>query len=307
MTPQGSRPICDYEDSQYQTEFWDDGNREYEDRVERIALRHLLPKSGSRCLEIGAGAGRLTRELDAFDNIVVLDYSVTQLQQAQLRLGREPRYTYVAADAYKLPFVPGIFDAALMVRVIHHLADAESVLSSIHNTLQPNGTLILEFANKRNLKAIPRYFLGLQNWSPFKSETVEYNRLNYNFHPSTITGWLKNSGFVVDQKRSVSHFRWNILKRAIPTDVLVTVDSLLQLTGPLWQLTPSVMLTAHSSNAGPTAKSHALFRCPHCSSNKLENASDHLMCPNCGRVCVIENGIYDFKKPRKDKGVDNNE
>lgn len=306
MTPDGSRPICDYEDSKYQTEFWDQGNRQYEDRVERIALRHLLPKSGSRCLEIGAGAGRLTRELDAFDNIVMLDYSVTQLQQAQLRLGRESRYTYVAADAYKLPFVTGAFDAALMVRVIHHLADAESVLSSIHKALQPNGTLILEFANKRNLKAILRYFLGIQNWNPFNYETVEYNRLNYNFHPNTITRWLKNSGFVVDQKRSVSHFRWNIIKRTIPTDVLVTLDSLLQMTGPLWQLTPSVILAAHSNNTGSTAESHSLFKCPSCNSNKLEHTSNYLICPNCGRICVIENGIYDFKKPHKDKGVDNN-
>ena len=109
MTSQGTTPICDYEDSQYQTEFWEHGNREYEDRVERIALKYLLPKSGSKCLEVGAGAGRLTRELDAFDNIVVLDYSTTQLQQAQSRLGREARYTYVAADAYNLPFVTGVF------------------------------------------------------------------------------------------------------------------------------------------------------------------------------------------------------
>jgi len=307
MTSRGTPPICDYEDSQYQTEFWEHGNREYEDRVERIALKHLLPKSGRKCLEVGAGAGRLTRELDVFDNIVVLDYSMTQLQQAQSRLGRKPRYTYVAADAYNLPFVTGIFDAALMVRVIHHLAEAQSVLSSVHNTLRPNGTLILEFANKRNLKAIMRYFLRLQNWNPFNAETVEYNQLNYNFHPKTITRWLNNSGFAVGQTRSVSHFRWNILKRIIPTDVLVTVDSLLQFTGPLWQLTPSIMLSAKASDTGSTAKSDVLFKCTICSSNNLEHSSNYLICPTCGRICVIKDGIYDFKKPHQAKGSNNNE
>ena len=307
MTSRNTKPICDYEDSQYQTEFWEHGGREYEDRVERIALKRLLPRRGSRCLEIGAGAGRLTRELDAFDSVVILDYSTTQLQQAQSRLGREARYIYVAADAYNLPFVSGVFDTALMVRVIHHLADAQSVLSSIHNTLQPNGTLILEFANKRNLKAILRYLLGLQNWNPFNSETVEYNRLNYNFHPNTIMDWLNNSGFSVGQKRSISHFRWNLLKRIIPTDILVTADSLLQFTGPLWQLTPSVMLSANSSTTGPTADPNDLFQCPNCSSNKLEYSSNHLMCPNCGCICVIENGIYNFKKPHQFKGEKNNE
>jgi ubiquinone/menaquinone biosynthesis C-methylase UbiE len=302
MESQNTRPVCDYEDSQYQTEFWEHGGREYEDRVERIALQHLLPQSGSRCLEIGAGAGRLTRELDAFDNVVILDYSRTQLQQAQSRLGRIARYTYVAANAYNLPFASGVFDAALMVRVIHHLADAQSVLSSIHNTLRPNGTLVLEFANKRNLKAILRYLLRKQSWNPFNSATVEYNRLNYNFHPSTIMNWLNDSGYIVGQQRPISHFRWNYLKRIIPTDVLVKADSLLQFTGKLWKLTPSIMLSANASTTGPTADSNALFQCPNCDSNKLKHTSSHLMCPNCGCVCVIKNGIYDFKQPNQTKG-----
>jgi hypothetical protein len=31
-------PICDYEGSDYQTSFWEEGERAYEDRVEEIAL-----------------------------------------------------------------------------------------------------------------------------------------------------------------------------------------------------------------------------------------------------------------------------
>ena len=39
-------PICDYEGSNYRTEFWEGKGRNYEDQVERIALRRLLPKHG---------------------------------------------------------------------------------------------------------------------------------------------------------------------------------------------------------------------------------------------------------------------
>ncbi|NJO83820.1 MAG: hypothetical protein HC828_14170 [Blastochloris sp.] len=54
--------ICDYEGSNYRTEFWEGRGREYEDQVERIALRRLLPpEGGRRLLEIGAGFGRLTK------------------------------------------------------------------------------------------------------------------------------------------------------------------------------------------------------------------------------------------------------
>ena len=88
-------PVCNYEGSDYQTSFWDKGGREYEDRAEAIALKRLLPKSGKLLLEIGAGAGRNTPRYSGFERIVLLDYSRTQLEQAQQRLGASDRYITV--------------------------------------------------------------------------------------------------------------------------------------------------------------------------------------------------------------------
>ncbi|MEP7356730.1 MAG: class I SAM-dependent methyltransferase, partial [Anaerolineales bacterium] len=105
-------PVCDYEGSDYQQTFWDTGQRAYEDQSEARALKAMLPPAGRLLLELGAGAGRNTPRYAGFERIVLLDYSTTQLQQAQARLGAGPRYIYVAADAYALPFVPGLFDAA---------------------------------------------------------------------------------------------------------------------------------------------------------------------------------------------------
>ena len=53
-------PVIDYEGSNYQTSFWKEGGREYEDRCEQIALKRLFPDQGDLLLEIGAGAGRNT-------------------------------------------------------------------------------------------------------------------------------------------------------------------------------------------------------------------------------------------------------
>ena len=55
---------------------------------------------------------------------MLVDYSGSQLQQAQARLGNLEKYIYVAADIYHLPFVGGVFDAATMIRTLHHMADA---------------------------------------------------------------------------------------------------------------------------------------------------------------------------------------
>ncbi|MCA9911848.1 MAG: class I SAM-dependent methyltransferase, partial [Anaerolineae bacterium] len=126
--------ICDYEGSTYRTDFWEGQGRDYEDLVERDVLQRLLPKHGQRLLEIGAGFGRLTNEYIAYQQVVLLDYSFSQLQYAREQLG-DDGYIYVAADAYKLPFKPGVFDGATMIRVIHHFEDVPRVLSGIRRVL----------------------------------------------------------------------------------------------------------------------------------------------------------------------------
>jgi hypothetical protein len=40
-------PVCNYEGSDYQERFWEKGGRSYEDAVEAVALKRLLPPSGS--------------------------------------------------------------------------------------------------------------------------------------------------------------------------------------------------------------------------------------------------------------------
>ena len=96
MENQPEKPsVIDYEGSDYQTSFWDEGNREYEDRTEKIALKRLLPDQGKLLLEIGAGAGRNTLRYQGFERIVLLDYSLSQLQQAQGFLGRDKKFIYV--------------------------------------------------------------------------------------------------------------------------------------------------------------------------------------------------------------------
>ena len=243
-------PICSYEGSDYQTTFWDQGGREYEDAVEGVALRRLLPPGGKHMLELGAGAGRNTPRYQGYEQITLLDYSLTQLQQARQRLGDNPRFRYVAADVYRLPFAPGLFDGATMIRTLHHMADARRALDQVRRVMQPQGIFILEFANKHNLKAILRYALRRQDWSPFSPEPVEFVALNFDFHPNTVRAWLQQVGFSIERQLTVSHFRMGLLKRIVPLRLLVWADSLAQLTGDLWQLSPSVFVRARASGAG---------------------------------------------------------
>ena len=299
-------PVCNYEGSDYQTSFWDKGGREYEDRTEAIALKRLLPKTGRLLLELGAGAGRNTPRYLGFDRIVLLDYSRTQLEQAQRRLGTTEKYIYVAADVYRLPFVDGLFDTATMIRVLHHMADAPKALGQVRNTLQPGGTFILEFANKLNLKAILRYLFGRQVWSPFTLEPVEFVKMNFDFHPKAVRAWLQELGFSIEQTLTLSHFRVGLLKRLVPTGILVFFDSLFQWTGRWWQWTPSVFVKArrgklqgiHGEETSPALHNvTAFFKCPDCRHQPLADRKEYLECLSCKKKWEVKDGIYDFREP----------
>lgn len=296
-------PICNYEGSDYQTSFWDKGGREYEDRVEAIALTRLLPKRGRLLLELGAGAGRNTPRYLGFERIVLLDYSRTQLEQAQQRLGKSDKYIYIAADVYRLPFISELFDAATMIRVLHHMADASKALGQVKNVLGSNGVFILEYANKLNLKAILRYLLGRQKWSPFTREPVEFVKLNFDFHPKAIRNWLESLGFSIEKTLTLSHFRVGFLKRVMPTGVLVFLDSLFQWTGAWWQLSPSVFVKTRTESRMQKAETPLdpvlFFKCPDCGVAPLIDKTEYLECSSCGKKWGIKDGIYDFREPIK--------
>lgn len=288
-------PICDYTDSDYQQAFWEQGGRAYEDAAEAVALRRLLPAGGKLLLELGAGAGRNTPRYQGFERIVLLDYSRTQLEQARDRLGTDGRYIYTAADIYHLPFIAGAFDAATMIRTLHHMAEPQRALAQVRRVLQTNALFILEYANKHNLKAIARFALGRQKWSPFSLEPVEFAALNYDFHPQAVRTWLTNCDFHIERQLTVSHFRAGLFKKVLPLRLLVWLDSLAQLSGNWWQLSPSVFARCRTQGDSPPASGGTLFACPACGSSPLDETPVQVACPSCGLVYPLQDGIYDFR------------
>ena len=288
-------PICDYEGSDYQDRFWEQGGRVYEDQAEAIALARLLPKAGELLLELGAGAGRNTLRYEGFRQIVLLDYSLSQLQQAKQRLGESQRYIYVAADIYKLPFVKGLFDTATMIRTLHHMAEPQLALSQVHQALKTGAVFILEFANKQNIKAILRYLIRKQAWSPFTLESVEFEKLNFDFHPKAVQSWLRESGFSLEKQLAVSYLRLGALKRAMPIQLLARLEQWLQPSGNWCQLSPSVFTRSRAVGDIPKANPGTFFKCLSCGSLQFDTQAERLICQSCSREWPIEGGIYDFR------------
>ena len=298
MTEQRMPEICDYEGADYQADFWDGKGRDYEDRAERIAIRRLLPPAGDRLLDVGAGFGRYTNLFGGYKQVVLLDYSRSGLETARSHYG-DDGYLYVAANVYQMPFAPGGFDTAVMIRVLHHMQDPQAALSQVRAVLSGAGTFLLEYANKRNVKSIARWWLRRQDWDPFSRQPVEFVKLNFDFHPAYVRQGLLDSGFAPGRILTVSHFRIALIKRIVPVSLLVAADSLAQLTGNLWQLSPSVFVRCKPAGPAEPTPVGAFWRCPTCRSLDMTEQADRVICGSCGAEWGRKNGIYDFKEPVK--------
>jgi SAM-dependent methyltransferase len=289
-------PVCDYEGSDYQARFWGAGGRAYEDGAEALALRRLLPPAGGRLLEVGAGAGRNTLRYRGYDQVVLLDYSATQIDLARQRLGDRPNLVYVVGDVYRLPFGPSVFDGATVIRTLHHMSEPTQALRQVGAVMADGGALVLEYANKRNLKAVLRWLARRQDWNPFDRSPVEFAELNFDFHPLAVHQWLRDAGFTVGSQLAVSQFRQALLKRVLPLGVLLALDGLVQVPGGLWPISPSVFVRASRPGQGQITPQIA-WRCPGCGELDLAADDGQMRCAACGRVWVRREGVYDFKTP----------
>lgn len=297
-------PVIDYEGSPYRQAFWEGQGRDYEDTVERLALRSLLPAHGSRIAEIGAGFGRLADLYRGYEQIILFDYSRTLLRDAVEQWGHDPRFVFVAGNLYQLPLASASLDSLVMVRVMHHLADVPRALCQINRVLHRHSVAVLEYANKRNLKAILRWLVGQQRWSPLAPEPVEFVPLNFDFHPRWMAARLTEAHLSIRLQLAVSHFRISIVKERVDARRLAQVDRLLFRLGGRFPLAPSVFVQAVAPT-GPgraplsagSAGVAALFRCPHCETEAFElRAPKQLLCQVCGIRFEQKSGIWDFKE-----------
>jgi protein-L-isoaspartate O-methyltransferase len=104
-------------------------------------LAGLGIQPGTKCLEVGAGAGSVARrlaELAGAENVVATDLSVKFLEPLS-GLGVRVLHHDVTADE-----APGEFDVIHTRFVLDHLPDREAVIKRLASWLKPGGRLVVE-------------------------------------------------------------------------------------------------------------------------------------------------------------------
>ena len=236
-------------DLSYRDAFW--ASRAYEDLCDRLALRALLPATGEQLLDLGAGFGRLADEYGGFEHVTLVDASPAMIGAARERIGSDPRFTIVQADAGHLPVASASMDVVVAVRLILHVRNPEVVFAEVARVLRPGGLFVLEFPNRRHLLARLRYLARRQAWSPDDADPHEYREGHFSHQPATVVRQLRGAGLAPASRRAVSLFRSARLKSLVPARSLARLEAPLQ--APLGRLAPSPSLYIASRKRGQLA------------------------------------------------------
>jgi len=231
--------------------------REYEHESEVLAIRAFLEKIPKikTILEVGAGFGRLVPSY-AFraKNVILTDPCGKLLKISKLSYP-ENNFSFVQTMAENLSKkIRGkSIDLAICVRVIHHVEETNELIENICSILKDKGYLILEFANKRHLKATMLEFLKGNFTFPidiFPSDkrspkSIKAATLPFlNYHPDEITRKLIECDFKVIETRSVSNIRSPFLKKLLSTETLVSFEKALQVPLSYINFGPSIFVLA---------------------------------------------------------------
>ena len=129
-------------------------------------VESLLPASG-RVLDLACGTGRLTRRLvDRGYQVTAVDSSFAMLQETRRGVTADPPLravpterttgerllltsaaTVVLADAFRLPFGDGAFEAVVAMRLFFHYADVGPIAQEMARVCRPGGALVFDTAS----------------------------------------------------------------------------------------------------------------------------------------------------------------
>jgi len=236
--------------------FWE--KRSFEDKCERIALKHFLAlvDKKSTLVDIGGGFGRLASVYTPlFESCTILEPSEKQIEVGK-KFNTSPNLSFKEGSLPRLPFSSNSFEVVLMVRVLHHFESSLPPIKEIKRILQPGGYLILEVANKIHMLARLRaffrgdrsFFKNLEPVDRRSPRSIEKKKITFvDHHPKKVLSDLESSGFSILEVYSVSNFRSQFLKKIIPEKILLFMEDKLQKPFGKLFFGPSIFILAKKS------------------------------------------------------------
>jgi ubiquinone/menaquinone biosynthesis C-methylase UbiE len=171
----------------------------------REVLRALELLSGERVLDIGSGPGLLALEMAVAvgpsGKVSGIDSSDSMINIARARCADQHWVEFQSAEATKLPFPDGSFDAAVSTQVYEYVSDITAALAELHRVLRPGGRALILDTDWDSLV-----------WHTTDRARMERIRIVWEAHvadprlPRTLSPKLKRAGLLLRHREVIPIF-----------------------------------------------------------------------------------------------------
>ncbi|MGV1007575.1 MAG: demethylmenaquinone methyltransferase [Dermatophilaceae bacterium] len=164
------------------------------DRLWRRATVHAVrARRGQVVLDIAAGTGTSAEPfVDAGVHVVPADFSMGMLVVGRRR---RPDLAFTAADATRLPFADGAFDAVTMSFGLRNVVDVDAALGEFLRVTRAGGRLVVcEFSRPVNAAFRTLYLNYLMRALPRIARHTSSNPQSYRYLADSIRAWPGQRG-----------------------------------------------------------------------------------------------------------------
>jgi len=186
--------------------------------VNQAAILHI-PKTTKRLLDIGCGTGLLGKKIKQTINCEVVGVTYSELEA--LIASKYLDQVLVHDLNSFVPHNLGQFDCIICSHILEHLYQPQGLLNHLHDSLTPDGNLIIALPNvlywKQRLEFIKGKFRytdgGLMDKTHFRF-----------FDWETAHELLKQSGFKVLKSEAHGCFPLPIIRKFLPSKIISWID-----------------------------------------------------------------------------------
>jgi demethylmenaquinone methyltransferase/2-methoxy-6-polyprenyl-1,4-benzoquinol methylase len=161
-------------------------------RWRREAVQRLSLRSGARVLDLGAGTGDLSFEVQRQQpdsRPIAADFSLPMMQVGRQRPGGE-RTGWVMADALRLPFAAATFDGIVSGFLLRNVSDVPAALAEQARVLRPTACLVCLDTTPPSGWMRPLLRLHLHVVIPLLGRWVARDAEAYNYLPDSTERFL---------------------------------------------------------------------------------------------------------------------
>jgi len=159
----------------------------------REVIRRARLDPGSLLLDLGAGTGDLAAaamQQCPSCQVVAADFTLPMMMVGQQRYP-SPSLDWSAADAGRLPFTDGTFDAAVSGFLLRNVPDVARALAEQHRVLKPGGRIVvLDTSPPANNLLAPAVRFHLHTIIPTLGKLVTGHSEAYQYLPDSTEGFL---------------------------------------------------------------------------------------------------------------------